>query len=791
MRFLRWLTEISAFRVALWIGAVTAAAHLFAGSGREFPLLTRLDHILYDAKFALRGPLGLDEASKRQKKVVIAAGDERTMDVFGRWPWDRRIYAKLIDHALADGALAVAFDMGFADADRSLQELATVRDRYKEMGVDRLGGPAAEFAMFLSLAADAESPDQVLAGAFERAGPRAVLGYIAYRTTDAEKPKEELVKAGYELLKKDALSPPAYEIIETKLESGRLLRGPKVDPAAGPGALRPIVPDPPVQVIGAKAERLGFFNVEPDTDGVIRRVPLAWWLDGQVVPSLDLAAIAAATGTRSNDIVPVSFLESEPQLEKILLNTQGGKGDVVSIPVQPDGTMLVDFHGPDGAFQYVSLVDLFEKTFPPGTFKDRVVLAGVTAIATHDHRVTPFDDFTPGVEIHAAAIENVLSGKLLFRPWWATIIEFALLLGIAYGLGSMFSRVDARISIAAYVLAAAGYFAFDYALFRGGFVLTSAIPQLQLLLTFIGTTSYRYFTETKEKERVRNTFKFYLDAAVMEQMLKQPDKLTLGGDKKELSVLFSDIRGFTTISERLPPEKLSEMLNQYLTPMTNLVFQNGGTLDKYMGDAVMCFFGAPIEQPDHALRACRTALDMMAGLATLREKWRAEGLPDIDIGIGVNTGNMVVGNFGSAQRGAYTVMGDNVNLASRLEGTNKEYGTNVIISEFTHAKVQGQVAVRELGAVRVKGKRLPVKIYELLAVGPMPAEHAPFVKAFTEGLELRYPGRRFAEAAERFREALALRPGDLTSERYLEECEKLAHEAPADGWDGVYEMKTK
>jgi adenylate cyclase len=222
-----------------------------------------------------------------------------------------------------------------------------------------------------------------------------------------------------------------------------------------------------------------------------------------------------------------------------------------------------------------------------------------------------------------------------------------------------------------------------------------------------------------------------------------------------------------------------------------LVFRNGGTLDKYMGDAIMCFFGAPVEQKDHALRACRTALQMIDQLESLREWWRAEGRPEIDIGIGINSGSMVVGNMGSDMRFDYTVMGDSVNLASRLEGINKEYGTRIVLSEFTLELVKDEVAVRELGAVRVKGKKKPVKIYELLAMGPAPEAAQPFLEAFARGLSLRFPDRRFTEAALAFREALALRPEDVSSHKYLAECEAYASEPPPPGWDGVLEMKTK
>lgn len=824
-RLLDWLTRINAFRLALVIGVLFATAHAVSVSrGGGVPIVDRLNLMLYDAKFLLRGSIGATAEEKAKKHVVIAAGDLKTIETLGRWPWDRRIYARIIDNVLADGAKVIAFDMTFADADQSQKDIVEVKKRFDEMKVSEFGGRAAEFALYLGLVSDVDSPDQVLADAVRRGGERVVIGYVTYPLRDPSGPQAKLASRGLTLLAERELflKGPIHLLergadgnINTRDRVALELSG-EAEAQALAGTLLESSVEPPMVVIADATRRLGYFNAEPDADGVIRSVPMVQFARSRksadpveegaapedpdeakgpfragIVGSLSLVTAATALGVSPKQVWANSYGEEFTELAGLVVDRKAlGQPDLV-IPTSARGSLLVDFHGPDGSFEYVSLADIYEKKFPPGTFKDRIALVGVTAIGTHDQRVTPFDEFGPGVEVHAAAIENILTGRMMSRPAWASGAEFFILLLIAAGLGLLFSRADARISVVVYLAAAIGYFALDFALFKRGMVVTSAIPQLQLLVTFVGTTSLRYLTESREKERVRNTFKFYLDTAVMEQMLTDPSKLTLGGDKKELSVLFSDIRGFTTISEKLPPEQLSALLNEYLTPMTNLVFQNGGTLDKYMGDAVMCFFGAPLTQEDHALRACRTALDMMAELQALQAGWKKRGLPEIDIGVGVNSGPMVVGNFGSAQRGAYTVMGDNVNLASRLEGTNKEYGTHIIISEFTFEPVRGKVAARELGAVKVKGKKLPVKIYELLAIGPMPADQIEFVKAFEEGLRLRHPERRFEEAAVKFRASLQHKPDDLTAHRYLEECLKLSEHPPGEDWDGVYEMKTK
>ncbi|HQC10828.1 MAG TPA: adenylate/guanylate cyclase domain-containing protein, partial [Smithellaceae bacterium] len=315
-------------------------------------------------------------------------------------------------------------------------------------------------------------------------------------------------------------------------------------------------------------------------------------------------------------------------------------------------------------------------------------------------------------------------------------------------------------------------------------------PLITMATIYLGITIYHYFKEEREKKKIRGAFQYYLTSSVINEMLKDPGKLKLGGDKKDLTVLFSDIRGFTTISEKMTPEELVALLNEYLTTMTNQVFHYDGLLDKYMGDAIMAVFGAPLDQPDHAERACRTALAMMKELRKLQDKWKAEGRPVFDIGVGLNSGDMVVGNMGSEMRFDYTVMGDMVNLGSRLEGTNKEYGTNIIISEFTYEKVKDAMCCRELDGVRVKGKLKPVKIYELLGEKKDEAAFRDLLEGFGKGLAL-YREAKWDEAIAAFQSVLAARPNDTPSKVYVERCKNLKENPPAEPWDGVFVMTKK
>ena len=317
-------------------------------------------------------------------------------------------------------------------------------------------------------------------------------------------------------------------------------------------------------------------------------------------------------------------------------------------------------------------------------------------------------------------------------------------------------------------------------------------PSTGLFLTYVGTVVYRFMSERKEKAMIRGAFAHYVPKAVVGELLNHPEMLTLGGEERELSVLFSDIEGFTTISEGLTPMALRSVLDEYLTPMTDIVLRNGGIIDKYEGDAIMAEFGAPIPMADHAKRACFAALEMQETLAQLREQWKQEGKPLLKARAGVGTGLMVIGNMGSQDIFDYTVIGDSVNSASRLEGANKEYGTYLMISEATYEAAKAHIIVRELDLIRVKGKSEPVRGYELMAKAEdgLPEDKERMIQTFLQGLEA-YKNRQWAEALERFRTALKIVPDDGPSATYVGRCEAFLRNPPPEDWDGVYVMTTK
>ena len=315
-------------------------------------------------------------------------------------------------------------------------------------------------------------------------------------------------------------------------------------------------------------------------------------------------------------------------------------------------------------------------------------------------------------------------------------------------------------------------------------------PLLSILLVYIALIVIYYLTEERSRKWITSVFGKYVSPVVIDNLIKNPDKLNLGGEKRNITIFFSDIRGFTTISEKLEPEELVHLLNEYLTEMTSIITKDEGLVDKFMGDAIMAFWGAPLDQPKHAEMACSSSLEMIEKLKELQKKWKKEKTPSFDIGIGLNSGDAIVGNMGSSNRFDYTAIGDNVNLASRLEGLNNLNGTNIIISDNTYKKIKGKFETRKLDAVKVKGKEKQILIYELIFnKGKLSKKHRDFVKFYEEGFEL-YFKKKWKEAIKLFQAALKLKD-DKASHVFINRCKEFIKNPPPSGWDGIWEMKTK
>lgn len=531
--------------------------------------------------------------------------------------------------------------------------------------------------------------------------------------------------------------------------------------------------DANISSLGKEALGFGFFNAIADSDGLFRKSPLLMLYDGDVYPSLALKALTHFLGEDS--VVDVADFG----ISSIGIGSY-------TVPVNERGELALNYYGPTGSFPTYSAVDVIKKRLPENTLKDKLVFVGATEIGIYDVRATPFDAILPGVEIHATVAANTIEKKFIIHDSrtklleLAAIIIFPLILALLLG-----SSPSTLIGFLYGSIITAGYLLINYLLFRKYLLdLSILYPVFSLALTTVSSEVYRSLVIDKKGRYMKKAFSNYVSADLVAQIMKNPDSLKLGGEKREITILFSDIRGFTTLSESLSPEALVMVLNEYLSPMTRIVLEEKGTLDKYIGDAVMAIYNAPLDVDNHAEHACRSAIKMLEKLEELNRSFIEKGVQPIDIGIGMNTGDAVVGNMGADIRFDYTAIGDNVNLASRLEGLNKMYGTHILVSDSTRKHVKANFTFRELDLVAVKGKHLPVPIYELLT-----SENKQLDEKFSHGLKL-YRNKEFAAALLVFEDLLAS-TGDIPSKLYIERCRDFMSVPPPAEWNGVYVAKTK
>jgi adenylate cyclase len=814
-----FLTRFGPLTIALVAGLVSAALTFLTYTRTDIfsdSLNYRLELKILDGMFLTRG-----RVPDVEPQVVIAAGDEKTLQEFGLWgKWDRGEFANVINNLIDAGADVVGFDMVWADRDgigaADAEQLVAYRS---ELGLSEGIAAATSEAQRQEYARraaaleahidDATDGSEKLAEAISEHSSRVVLGFIVKpdrsRVLSAEREAEQR-EARFEALEDYFYGDFGYELKETVSQEAGAAGAETVTVTINTDHGRKVSDltyieeaaggfDIPLARFIEELEYVGSFSAYADPDGVMRALPLVYRYKDKIIPSLALSVASLHYGA-----TPLFLADSslEQGLSKVIFPADEGR--TVHLPVDQKGRLQVNFLGPSrpfslndppderGVFPHISLVDIARGTFDKEAVRGKIVIVAVTAIGTFDQRVTPFTPIAPGVEVHAAAIQSMVTGDALLRNRDFMLIEMLVAIILALLLGYLYRAVGLFPGLVITLLFSGVWAAVVYVLFLGHSWFHQIPIQGQIVFTWAGITLYGYLTEGREKAQLKKEFSTVLAPTVVDQLLKNPALAGLGGDERELTVMFSDIRGFTSMSEQMTPEGLTQFLNEYLTPMTDILIQRQGTLDKYMGDAIMAFWGAPIAQEDHAARACLAALDMMDKLHELQAKWHTEGKPEIDIGIGLNSGLMRVGFMGSERMRNYTLLGDNVNLGSRLEGINKSYKTNIIISEFTYKAAKDAIYGRVIDAVRVKGKREPVTIYELRGAGRPQAEEADLLKAFAEALRL-YQEKKFAEAKARF-EALAQK-GDATSEVYIGRCEVYLQDPPPDDWDGVYEMKTK
>jgi len=539
----------------------------------------------------------------------------------------------------------------------------------------------------------------------------------------------------------------------------------------------------PIQPLAENARALGNVATVPDSDGIYRRIPVIFPYQDRWVPSLGLA-VFNQLGSRKTAVLDHDFLR-----------LQG-----LSLPVDSQQNFLLSYYSPDKDFRRLSAFNVIQSSlalqegrkplYAPEILREKTVFVGFTAPGLFDLKPTPVSSVTPGMSVHATLLVNLLHRDFRVRISPYLAVTLALVLALAMAVTVLL--VPGLWHLALLLLAYGGalvflvFISFRHNLWMDGVLLASSLG-----LSFAVSTVFSYATEGRQKRQIKQAFSHYMSDLLVQDLLKHPEKLRLGGEKRVLSVFFSDLAGFTSMSEKLTPEEVVTLLNRYLTAMTDIILASGGIIDKYEGDAIMAFWGAPLPQEDHAARACQAALDNQARLAELREEFIRMALPPVHARIGINTGEMIIGNLGSSQRFDFTVIGDSVNLASRLEGAGKEYGTAILISEETYRQAQAAVEVRELDLLQVKGKQLPVRIYELMAKkGGLDADRKRVCVLFAEGLDL-YRKQEWEGAASRFSQVLELAPEDGPSKTFIRRCQSYRGNPPSPGWDGVYRLTTK
>ena len=599
--------------------------------------------------------------------------------------------------------------------------------------------------------------DNALGNAVKKAG-NVVLGYFLREEATSEPDKKAI-----------------NQIDRSKIKIVKMLENTSSVPIVDLPGIETNIP-----VIGKDASGFGLFNILPDgNDGILRRSQLIFLYKGDMYPSLALEALR-------------KYLEGDVVLQIAPYGVDGLSINDRELPVDEGGSFQLNFYGKGGTFKTYSAVDIIKGRLPREAIKGKIVFVGATEKGIYDLRVTPLDPIYPGVEVHATVAANVLQKRFLIHDSRVIALDIFFIIFLSIGLCASLTRVHRTfISLIIFLAFLLLHTAVNFYLFSSYNLVASAIyPFIGISLSYLLAEAYRNIVVESKGRFLKKAFGSYVSPELVSEILKNPDSLKLGGEKREITILFSDIRGFTSLSEKLAPEELVSILNEYLTPMTRIVLEEGGYLNKYIGDAIMVICNAPIDLSDHPKKGCIIALRWVKELEKLNEKWKKEGHPLLGIGVGVNTGDAVIGNMGGDLRFEYTAIGDTVNLASRLEAMNKLYGTVIIATESTQKLTQNDFLFRELDMVRVKGKEKPVAIYELVDFLPGNAEKKELEGSFSEALSL-YKGRMFEDAKAGFDAILNKFPKDGPSTLYAQRCADYLKLLPPSDWDGVYVAKTK
>jgi len=729
-----------------FLGVITTLGVLGHVTGYyTVPYINQIENLLYDTRVRLSAKGGIDE------RIVVIAIDEPSLEVHGHWPWTRDKLGLLVNNAFAYNVAVIGFDMVFPERDIS-SDMDILRDLGRQNDDQNFLRRLDEF--------EPQLDRDTLFGKAMAAGP-VIMGYYFDTNEESAYVTGELPFS-------------AFDLHESMIDSIFLPRG------AGYSSNLPVLME--------NAYGGGFIN-NPliDADGVVRRAPLLHEYDLSVYESLSLSVAA----TFFNDITLPIFVDAStwmgdyPPLEGLEL---AGK----PIPIDPQGAVLVPYRGPAGSFNYVSAKAIMAGELEdPSVLDGKIALVGATVPGMEDLRTTPFGSIYPGVEVHANVIAGILDNNFRWEPAYTAAAEMmtVILFGLigAFLLPVLSPLVSTLIAgLLGFSALAVNYYMWEVELH----VLPLAMTLYTVFAIYTINMLFGYLFETRSRSHMDSLFGQYVPPDLVKAMSLDPEHYSLASQKRELSVLFTDIRGFTTISEGLDADELSNLMDEYLTPMTRIVHESQGTIDKYIGDAVMAFWGAPVFHPHHADQAVGAGLAMLQALEKLNVDFQKKGWPEIRIGVGVNTGQMSVGNMGSSFRKAYTVLGDAVNLGSRLEGITKVYGVSMIVSEAT-AHSAARYHYREIDKVRVKGKDLPVTIVEPMGLEEeMTKEQLEDARSFKHFLFL-YRRQDWKPAEKALKMLMKKEPDDFLYGLYLDRIEHFKENPPEPDWDGVFTHQTK
>jgi adenylate cyclase len=721
---------------AIALGLIITVLHL-GWLISDQPLLAdvrqRLDNLIYD----LRLNATLPQHSTPHPQIVVVDIDERSLSEQGRWPWHRTKLAELIEALHAQGVAVSALDIVLSEAQsspaRQVREFLAAAPGTLPQTLQQLAWADTQLNGDRILSAALQDKDVVLGFILERSDTRKGVSGSPLRIAGTYSPNLAIATA-----------------------TGQIGNIPELQ-AATPFA--------------------GFFNIDSDNDGLVRRYNLLMRLDGQFYPSLALEAVRVfqLLDTVEFDTAPIG---GTPVLESVQLGSY-------HIPTDETGRMIIPFRGSANDFERVSATDVMEGRVEPGKLINRIAFIGSTAKGLFDFRSTPVQASYPGVEIHATVAAAILDRSIPHRPLWADGANFVIVLAAGLTLALLLPFLGPLQGLLVALLSAGVlvwlnlWFWTEHAL-----VLDLAVPLVMVIALAGSEMAYGYISESLTRRRLSSMFEQYVPPSLVDEMTRHPGEFGFEGERREMTVLFADVRDFTSISESLSPKQVKDLINLFLTPMTRIIFEQRGTIDKYIGDMIMAFWGAPLNDPDHARLALDAALHMLRQLEDMEGELQARGFPKLHIGIGINTGIMNVGNMGSEFRRAYTVLGDAVNLGSRLESLTKFYQVPLIVGEATRETLSDYL-FRPLDRVRVKGKHQPVSIYQPLCLRDEAGDTLlSELSRYEQALQL-YVSRDWAGAHQSFRALSEAHPDDPVYRLYLERTAGDVHNL-SDDWDGVF-----